>query len=79
MIKNIMPDLYTLAMKFHDEPNVIHVLQGALDTKSPPRFLDVHHPRTGRPVRVYFRGVSPRGKKIYKYSEGSKEGNILGG
>jgi hypothetical protein len=72
-------DIYTLAVKFHDEPNVIHFLKMAMDTKSPPRSLDFNHPRLNKVVKVIFRGVSSRGKKIYRYSEGTKEGSILGG
>jgi hypothetical protein len=72
-------DNYTLAIKFNDEPNVIHFLKAPMDSKTPPRFMDLNHPRSKRPVRVVFRGVSSRGNKIYRYSEGTKAGEILGG
>jgi hypothetical protein len=72
-------DIYTLAVKFHDEPSIIHIMKSPMDSKSPPRFLDFNHPRLNKVVRVIFRGVSSRGKKIYRYSEGTNEGSILGG
>jgi hypothetical protein len=72
-------DVYTLAIKFNDEPNVIHIMKAPMDSKTPPRFLDFNHPRLNQVVRVIFRGVSSRGKKIYRYSEGNKAGEILGG
>jgi hypothetical protein len=72
-------DIYTLAVKFNDEPNIIHVLKCPIDSKSPPRFLDFNHPRLGMSVRVYFKGVSTRGRKLYRYGEGNGAGAILGG
>jgi hypothetical protein len=76
---NPFNDIYTLAIKFNDEPNVIHLVKMAMDIISPPRHLDFNHPRLNSAVRVVFRGVSSRGKKIYRYSEGTKAGSILGG
>jgi hypothetical protein len=75
----IPSDIYTILITFNDEPNIIHFMKSMLDSKSPPRFLDFNHPRLNKVVRVIFRGVSKRGKKIYRYSEGTKDGEILGG
>ena len=74
-----MNDFYAIAVKFNDEPNVIHFFKAPMDSKSPPRFLVFDHPREEREVKVVFRGVSSRGKKIYRYSEGNKAGEVLGG
>ena len=72
-------DLYTLAVSFNDEPNVIHFLKFTLDAKVVPLSFDLNHPRSGEPVKVIYRGTSKRGRRIYRYTEGSKSGEVLGG
>jgi len=71
---------YVCAISFKDEPNVIHICRFVMDALGVPLRLDVAHPRNkGKPVRVLFKGVSRKGKKLYRYIEGTKEGQILGG
>jgi hypothetical protein len=72
-------NLYTLAVSFKDEPNVIHFLKFMMDAKGVPLSLDLHHPRSGEPVKVIYRGTSKRGRSLYRYTEGSKAGEVLGG
>lgn len=72
-------DLYTMAVTFNDEPNVIHIGQFMMDAKGVPLSMIFNHPRSGKPVKVIYRGVSSRGKKIYRYSEGNRAGEVLGG
>ena len=72
-------ELYVCAISFKDEPNVIHIAKFMMDIRGVPLSIDVSHPRIKRIVRVVFRGVSAKDKKVYIYTEGSKEGEILGG
>jgi hypothetical protein len=72
-------DLYTMAVTFNDYPNVIHVAQFMMDAKGVPLSMQFRHPRLNTAVKVIYRGVSSRGKRIYRYSEGTRAGEVLGG
>lgn len=72
--------MHTLAITFNDFPNVIsmapftHSGAGVVDLK-----IYVQHPRTNKPVWVFYRRTSTRGKNIYYYSEGNRAGEVIGG
>ena len=72
-------DLYTVAITFNDLPNIIHIAKFMMDAKGVPLSMEFFHPRLNAPVKVIYRGVSSRGKKIYRYSEGHRAGEALGG
>jgi hypothetical protein len=72
-------DLYTCAVTFNDEPSVIHVAKFMMDARGVPLKLLLQHPRSEQGVWVYYRGTSTRGKKLYRYSEGTRAGEALGG
>jgi hypothetical protein len=72
-------DLYTMAVTFNDLPNVIHIAKFMMDAKGVPLSMTFNHPRSSQPTKVIYRGVSNRGKKIYRYTEGNSAGEALGG
>lgn len=72
-------DLYVVVVTFNDFPNVIHFSKFMMDSKGVPLSMEFLHPRLNCPVRVIYRGVSSLGKKIYRYSEGHRAGEALGG
>lgn len=76
---NTNKELYVCALSFKDMPNVIHITRFLMDSRGAPLSIDVSHPRMRRIVKVVLRGVSHRGKKIYSYTEGTREGELLGG
>lgn len=76
---NVNKELYICALSFRDMPNVIHITRFIMDNRGVPLSIDVSHPRIKRIVKVIYRGTSTRGKKLHIYSEGSREGEILGG
>lgn len=73
MIKN-------LAIKFNDEPNVIHLTPFNQAGASVVELkFQLMHPRLKIPTVVYYRKTSVRGSNVYYYSEGNKAGEVLGG
>jgi hypothetical protein len=72
-------DLYTCAITFGDEPNVIHIAKFMMDARGVPLNMIIMHPRKKQEVKVIYRGVSSRGKKLYRFSEGTRAGEALGG
>lgn len=70
----------TFAIKFNDQPNVIHLARWEERGASVVELkLMVEHPRLKTPTIVYYRKTSVRGQNVYFYSKGSKAGEALGG
>ena len=73
-------DFAVRVFKFKEESNVLFLQRWiGSNSKLVDLSVDIKNPFTGEKSKQIFRRVSTLGKRIYYYSEGNAEGEILGG